>query len=104
LKIINLKQFVLDLVKYSIIYAIVCANVTKTSNKKLTKFKISKKLRDLKDIYVNKLIKILSKLRRENHIIELQNDKELSFMSFYNFSQNELTILRQYLDNALIKD
>ena len=104
MKIINLKQFVLDLVKYSIIYAIVCANVTKTSNKKLTKFKISKKLRDLKDVYVNKLIKILSKLRRENHIIELQNDKELSCMSFYNFSQNELTILRQYLDNALVED
>ncbi len=37
-------------------------------------------------------------------MIELQNDKELSFMSFYNFSQNELTILRRYLDNALVKD
>ncbi len=93
LKIINLKQFVLDLVKYSTIYAIVCANVTKTSNKKLTKFKISKKLRNLKDICNNKLIEILLELERENYVIEFQNDKELSFMSLYNFLQNELTIL-----------
>jgi hypothetical protein len=40
------------------------------SNKKLAKFKISKKLRDLKDIYNNKLIEILSKLRKENYAIK----------------------------------
>ncbi len=104
LKIINLKQFALDLVKHSTIYTIVCANLTKTSSKKLAKFKILKKLRDLKDIYDDKLIKILLELRRENHIIKFQDDKELSFMSFYNFSQNELIILRRYLDDALVKD
>jgi len=70
LKIINLKQFVLDFVKYSTIYAIVCVNVTKTSNKKLTKFKISKELRNLKDVYNNKLIKILSKLRKKDYVIK----------------------------------
>jgi len=70
LKIIILKQFVLDLVKYSIVYTIVCANVTKTLSKKLAKSKISKKLRDLKDIYNNKLIEILLELRRENYIIK----------------------------------
>ncbi len=71
LKIINFKQFVLDFVKYSIVYAIVCANVTKASSKKLAKSKVSKKLKDLKDIYDNKLIKILLELRRENHVIKL---------------------------------
>jgi len=34
-------------------------------NKKLTKFKIFKKLRDLKDIYNNKLAKSLSKLKKK---------------------------------------
>ncbi len=71
MKIVDLKQFVLDFVKHSTIYAIVCVNVIKTSNKKLTKFKIFKKLRDLKDIYNNKLTKILLKLKRENHAIKL---------------------------------
>jgi hypothetical protein len=70
LKIINLKQFILDLVKYNTIYTIVCANVTKTLDKKLAKSKISKKLRNLKDIYNNKLIEILLKLRRENYAIK----------------------------------
>jgi len=70
LKIINFKQFVLDLVKHSTIYAIVCANVTKTLNKKLTKFKIFKKLKNLKDVYDNKLTKILLELRKENYVIK----------------------------------
>jgi len=71
LKIINFKQFVLDLAKYNTIYAIVCVGVTKAPNKKLAKFKISKKLRNLKDVCDNKLIKILLELKRENHVIEL---------------------------------
>ncbi len=104
LKMINLKQFVLDLAKHSTIYAIVCASVTKTPSKKSTKFKVSKKLRDLKDVYDDKLIEILSKLKREDYVIELQNDKESPFMSLYNLSQNELAILRRYLDDALVKD
>jgi hypothetical protein len=64
-------QFVLDFVKHSIVYAIVCVNVTKTSNKKLAKSKIFKKLKDLKDVCNNKLIKILLELRRENYVIKL---------------------------------
>ncbi len=63
-------QFFLDFVKHSIVYAIVCVNVTKMSNKKLAKSKIFKKLKDLKDVYNNKLIKILLELRRENYVIK----------------------------------
>ncbi len=44
--------------------------VTKTLSKKLAKSKISKKLRDLKDVYDNKLIKILLELRKKNYIIK----------------------------------
>ncbi len=70
MKIINLKQFVLDLVKYSTIYTIVYINIIKILDKKLAKFKIFKKLRNLKDIYNNKLIKILLELRNKNYIIK----------------------------------
>ncbi len=104
MKIINLKQFVLDFAKHSIIYAIVCASVTKAPSKKLAKFKISKKLKDLEHVCDNKLIKILLELRREDYVIEFQDNKKSPFMSLYNLSQNELAILRRYLDNALVKD
>ncbi len=104
LKIINLKQFILDLVKYSTIYIIVCIDITKTLNKKLAKFEISKKLKDLKDVCNNKLIKILLELEREDYAIKFQNNKELTFISLYNFLQNKLIILWQYLDNTLVKD
>ncbi len=70
MKIINLKQFFLDLVKYSTIYTIVYINIIKILDKKLAKFKIFKKLRNLKDIYNNKLIKILLELRNKNYIIK----------------------------------
>ncbi len=74
------------------------------SNKRLIKFKISKELRDLKDIYNNKLTKILLKLERENYVIKFQDNKKLLFISLYNFLQNKLIILRQYLNNMLAKN
>jgi len=104
LKIINFKQFVLDFAKYSTVYIIVCVNVTKISDKKLVESEIFKKLKNLEDICNNKLTEILSELKKENYIIEFQNRKQLFFISLYNFLQNELTILRQYLDNTLVKN
>jgi len=70
LKIINFKQFVLDLVKYSTVYTIVCADVTKTLNKKSIESKILKKLKNLKNICNNKLTRILLELRKKNYVIE----------------------------------
>ncbi len=70
LKIVDFKQFILDFVKYSIVYTIVCASITKMSNKKLAKFKISKELRNLEDVYNNKLIKILLKLKKKDYTIK----------------------------------
>jgi len=58
----------------------------KTPNKKLAKFEILKKLRDLKDVCDNKLARILLELRREDHAIEFQDNKESPFMSLYNLS------------------
>ena len=71
MKIINSKQFALDLVKYSTIYTIVCVDVTKALDKKLAKSKIFKKLRDLENVCNNKVIEILLELRREDYVIEL---------------------------------
>ncbi len=62
-------------------------------DKKLAKFKILKELRNLEDVYNNKLTKILLKLERENYVIKFENNKELLFISFYNFLQNTLIIL-----------
>jgi len=62
LKIINFKRFVLDLVKYDTIYITICANIIEVSSKKLAKFKISKKLRDLEDVCNYKLTKTLLEL------------------------------------------
>jgi len=84
LKIVNFKQFVLDFVKYSTVYIIVCANITKISDKKSVKSEIFKKLKNLEDICNNKLTKILSELKKENYTIKFQDRKKLSFISFYN--------------------
>jgi len=104
LKIINFKQFVLDFVKYSTVYTIVCTDITKTSDKKSVESEIFKKLKNLKDICNNKLTEILLELRKKNYVIKFQNNKKLFFIFFYNFLQTELTILRQYFDNTLIKN
>jgi len=42
----------------------------KAPSEKLAKFKISKKLRNLEDVYNNKLIRILLELRKENYVIK----------------------------------
>ncbi len=85
MKIINFKQFVLDLVKYGTIYITICANIIEVSSKKLAKFEISKKLTDLEDVCNNKLTKTLLELERENYIIKFQDNKELSLIFLYNF-------------------
>ena len=40
----------------------------------------------------------------ESHVIDLIKNKESSFMFLYNLSQNELTKLRRYFDDVLIKE
>jgi len=85
LKIVNFKQFVLDLVKDGTIYITICANIIEVSSKKLAKFEISKKLTDLEDVCNNKLTKTPLELERENYIIKFQDNKELSLIFLYNF-------------------
>ena len=57
---------------------------------------------------INDLMKAFSKIASDSlnthnqvkHSIDLMNDKILKSSSIYNMSQNELAIIRKYLENA----
>ena len=57
-----------------------------------------------KEFFDNKKVKILSEQFDESHVIDLMKNKESSFMFLYNLAQNELTKLRRYFNNVLIKE
>ena len=54
-------------------------------------------------MFDNELTKMLFKQNYENHVINLIENKKSSYMLLYNLSQIELTKLRRYLNNVLIK-
>ena len=47
---------------------------------------------------------MLFKQHDKSHVIDLIKNKESSFMLLYNLSQNELTKLRRYFNDVLIKE
>ena len=57
----------------------------------------------LKNIFDNDLAEVLSEQDYNNHIIDLTENKKLSYMFLYNLFQKKLAELRCYLNNALIK-
>ena len=57
----------------------------------------------LKKMFNNELAKMLFKQNYKNHVINLIKNKKSSYMSLYNSFQIELTELRRYLNNILIK-
>ena len=57
----------------------------------------------LKKMFDNELTEMLSEQNYENYVINLIKNKKSSYMSLYNLFQIELTKLRRYLNNALIK-
>ena len=74
-------------------------------NKKINyKLCVSKQIRNYKKFFDNEKIEMLSEQHDENHVINLIESKESSFMFLYNLSQNELMKLRRYLDDVLIKE
>ncbi len=77
----------LSLVKHSTIYITVYTSIIKILDKKLTKFNILKKLRNLENIYNNKLTSILLKLRREDYIIKFQNNNKKIYISLLFFTK-----------------
>ena len=54
-------------------------------------------------MFDNELTRMLSEQNYKNHVINLVKNKKSSYISLYNLFQIELTKLRRYLNNALIK-
>ena len=90
--------------KQFIVYVLVVANVTTTFKNKLKSFELFKDYLYLKKIFDNELIKILPEQNYKNYVIDLMKNKKLLYISLYNLFQIELTKLRRYLNNALIKE
>ena len=66
-------------------------------------FTLLPKLREYNDIFDNIKIKILSFTEVLDHIINTGN-KSFFYNFIYNLSERKLAILREYLDNILIKN
>ena len=81
-----------------------CAKIDERSKKQKIKItKMSKQLKNLESQFDDIKTNILSKFDKNDHAIDLKKNEKSSFMSLYNLSQNELTKLRRYIENVLIK-
>ena len=90
--------------KQFIVYVFVIVDVTTTSKNESKSFELSENYLYLKKMFDNELTKMLFEQNYENHVIDLIKNKKLSYMSLYNLFQVELTKLRRYLNDALIKE
>ena len=97
------KQFAKVLQKQFIVYVLIIANVTTMFENKSKSSELFEDYLYLKKMFDNELTKMLSEQDYEDHVIDLIKNKKLSYMSLYNLFQIELTKLRRYLNNALIK-
>ena len=61
-------------------------------------------MKNYKKLFDNEKAEMLFEQHGENHVIDLMEDKESSFMFLYNLTQNELTKLRRYINDVLIKE
>ena len=89
--------------KQFIIYVFVVANVTTMFKNESKSSELFENYLYLKKMFDNELTKILSEQNYENHVIDLIENKESSYMSLYTLSQIELAKFRRYLNNVLIK-
>ncbi len=66
---------------------------------------ISSKFKEFDDVFSLTKEKTLARQKKEmNHVIELKDEKQSSYESFYNLSNLKLKTLRLYLDDALTRD
>ena len=79
-------------------------NITTTFKDKSKSFELSEDYLYLKKMFDNELTKMLSEQNYKNHVIDLIENKKSLYMLLYNLSQIELTKLRHYLNNVLIKE
>ena len=89
--------------KYQI-FVFICANVVSTNEKINHKLCVLKQIKNYKEFFDNEKIKMLFEQHDKSHVIDLIKNKKSLFMLLYNLSQNELTKLRRYLNNVLIKE
>ena len=57
----------------------------------------------LKNVFNNDLAEVLSEQDYDDYVINLTENKKLSYMFLYNLFQKKLAELRRYLNDALIK-
>ena len=74
-----------------------------TSKDESKSFDLSENYLYLKNVFDNDLTEVLSEQNYDDHVIDLTENKKLSYMLLYNLSQKKLAELRCYLNNALIK-
>ena len=90
--------------KQFIVYVFVVANVTTTSKNELKSSELFEDYLYLKRMFDNELAKILFEQNYKNYAINLIKNKKFSYMLLYNLFQIELTKLRHYLNDILIKE
>ena len=102
-EILKSEQFAKALQKQFTVYVFVVADVTTTFENESKSSELFEDYLYLKKMFDNELARMLSEQDYENHAIDLIKNKKSSYMSLYNLSQIELTKLRRYLNDALIK-
>ncbi len=80
-----------------------CADVTSMRQNK-SKLEVSHQVKKFENQFNDDKIDILFELNNENQAVDFMNQKKSSFIFLYNLSQTELTKLRRYIDDALIKN
>ena len=74
-----------------------------TLKDKSKSFDLSENYLYLKNVFDNNLAEVLFEQDYDDHVIDLTENKKLSYMSLYNLSQKKLIEFRRYLNDALIK-
>jgi sugar-specific transcriptional regulator TrmB len=62
------------------------------------------KYHDFLNVFSKKKVDILSSHRKHDHRIELEKDKTHEYVSLYNMSEEELLLIKKYLQEHLNKD
>jgi hypothetical protein len=77
----------------------------KQDNNKIidSKSVISSEYHDFLDVFFKKKANILSSSRKNDHRIEIETKKSHEYASLYNMSENELLLIKKYLQKHLNK-
>ena len=88
----------------SIVFALIYANVKKSTTNENLILKDSKQTKNFELQFDDKITKILIDKKDSYYVIDLINKQKSLFIFLYNLFQKKLTKLQRYLKNALIKN